>query len=118
MKSIEILRSEMAKQKAPGVAVAIVSEGQVLSAKGYGLANVEHDVAVTEHTIFQSGSVGKQFTATAVMLLVEDGKIGLEDSITKYFPGAPASLATDHRTPSAHAHVRYPRLPPNLRLSA
>jgi CubicO group peptidase (beta-lactamase class C family) len=86
-----LVRAEMARQKAPGVAIAIVSKGEVLAAKGYGLANVEHNVAVTERTIFQSGSVGKQFTATAVMLLVENGKIALDDSITKYFSDAPAA---------------------------
>src|SRR6185436_1174571 len=84
------VRAEMARQKVPGVAVAIVKKGAVLAAKGYGLANVEHSVAVSPDTIFQSGSVGKQFTSTAVMLLVEEGKIGLEDPITKYFPDAPA----------------------------
>src|SRR5262249_49574053 len=54
-------------------------------------ANIEHNVAVKPETIFQSGSVGKQFTAMAVMMLVEDGKIGLDDPITKYFEGAPES---------------------------
>src|SRR4029079_7483166 len=56
---------------------------------GYGLANVEHQVPVKPETIFQSGSMGKQFTATAVMMLVEDGKITLEDRINKYFTNAP-----------------------------
>jgi CubicO group peptidase (beta-lactamase class C family) len=88
------IRAEMARQKVPGVAVAIVTKNGVLAAKGYGLANVEHNVAVSPDTIFQSGSVGKQFTSTAVMLLVEQGKIGLEDQIAKYFPDAPASWKT------------------------
>ena len=87
------VRGEMARQRVPGVAVAVVREGKVLLAKGYGLANVEQDVAVTTATIFQSGSVGKQFTAAAVMLLVEDGKIGLDDSIRKHLPDAPAAWA-------------------------
>ena len=52
---------------------------------------------VTPETVFQSGSVGKQFTSAAVMLLVEDGKIALTDSITKYFPNAPASWQGHHR---------------------
>jgi CubicO group peptidase (beta-lactamase class C family) len=84
------VRAEMARQKVPGVAIAIVMKGTVL-AKGYGLANVEHQVPVSPETIFQSGSLGKQFTAAAVMLLVEQGKIGLEDPATKFFPDAPAS---------------------------
>jgi CubicO group peptidase (beta-lactamase class C family) len=86
-----VVRAEMLRQKIPGVAVAVVKNGEVFSAKGYGEANVEHHVPVSAETVFQSGSVGKQFTSAAVMLLVQDGKIALSDSITKYFPDAPAS---------------------------
>lgn len=85
----EFVRAEMARQKIPGVAVAIVRKGAVVKAQGYGLANVEHDVPVTPETIFQSGSVGKQFTAAATMLLVEDGRLALTDPLAKFFPGAP-----------------------------
>lgn len=86
-----VVQAEMTRQRIPGVAVAVVTKGKVLSAKGYGEANVEHHVRVGPETVFQSGSVGKQFTSAAVMLLVEDGRIALTDSITKYFPSAPAS---------------------------
>ncbi len=85
------VRAEMARQKVPGIAIAILKNGSVLAAKGYGFANVEHRVPVGPETIFQSGSMGKQFTSAAVMLLVEQGKIGLEDPVTKFFPDAPAS---------------------------
>ena len=88
-KADEFVRAEMARQKIPGVAVAIVHRGAVVKAQGYGLATVEHDVPVTPDTIFQSGSVGKQFTAAAVMLLVEDGRLALTDPLTKFFPDAP-----------------------------
>lgn len=83
------VKAEMARQKIPGMAVAVVHKGRPVLAEGYGLANVEHGVAVTPDTIFQSGSVGKQFTAAAVMLLVEDGKIALDDPLTRFFPDAP-----------------------------
>jgi CubicO group peptidase (beta-lactamase class C family) len=86
-----VVKAEMARQKIPGVAVAVVKGGEVMVAKGYGEANVEHHVAVTPETVFESGSVGKQFTATAVMLLVQDGRLALTDPITKFFPDAPAS---------------------------
>jgi CubicO group peptidase (beta-lactamase class C family) len=86
-----VVQAVMTRQKIPGVAVAVVKGGTVMLAKGYGEANVEHHVPVSPATLFQSGSVGKQFTSAAVMLLVEDGKIGLGDSITKYFPNAPAA---------------------------
>jgi CubicO group peptidase (beta-lactamase class C family) len=84
------VEAERARQKIPGVAVAVVRKGQPVVARGYGLANVEHNVPVTRDTIFQSGSVGKQFTAAAAMLLVEDGRIGLDDPATKFFPDAPS----------------------------
>lgn len=85
----EFIRAEMQKQKIPGVSLAVVKDGQIVYAKGYGFANVEHQVPVKPETVFQSGSVGKQFTAAAVMLLVEEGKINLEDKISKYFADTP-----------------------------
>jgi CubicO group peptidase (beta-lactamase class C family) len=81
----------MRREHVVGIAVGIYNRGQILLAKGYGLANVELNVPVKAETIFQSGSVGKQFTAAAIMMLVEEGKIGLDDSIVKYFPNAPQS---------------------------
>jgi uncharacterized protein (TIGR03435 family) len=85
------VKDEMQSEQVPGLAVGIYSRGQILLAKGYGLANVELNVPVKPETIFQSGSVGKQFVSAAVMMLVEEGKVGLDDSIVKYFPNAPAS---------------------------
>jgi CubicO group peptidase (beta-lactamase class C family) len=87
----DYIRAEMAKQHVPGLALLVSRGGQVIRAQGYGMANVELQVPVKPETIFQSGSVGKQFTATAVMMLVEEGKIGLENPLTKYFPDAPAT---------------------------
>lgn len=84
-----IVRAEMDRQHVPGLAVAIVKGGSPVLVKGYGLANVEHDVPVIPETMFESGSLGKQFTATAVMLQIEDGKVSLDDPISKFFPGAP-----------------------------
>jgi CubicO group peptidase (beta-lactamase class C family) len=81
--------SEMDRLHIPGVAVGVYSRGKILLAKGYGLANVELNVPVTPKTVFESGSVGKQFIATAIMMLAQDGKLSLDDSITKYFPDAP-----------------------------
>jgi CubicO group peptidase (beta-lactamase class C family) len=83
--------AEMARQKIPGLALGIYSRGTILLAKGYGQANLELNVPVKPETIFQSGSVGKQFVSAAIMMLVEEGKISLDDSVTKYFPEAPAT---------------------------
>ena len=87
----ELVNREMRRQHIPGVSLAVITNGQIILAKGYGLANVEHQVPVKPETIFQSGSVGKQFTATAVMMLVEAGKIHLDDNINKYLTKAPES---------------------------
>jgi CubicO group peptidase (beta-lactamase class C family) len=84
------VNAEMDKQHIPGLALLVSRNGQTIRAQGYGLSNVELQVPVKPETIFQSGSVGKQFTATAVMMLVEAGKVGLEDPLTKYFPQGPA----------------------------
>lgn len=87
----DFVRAEMQRQRVPGVAIAVVKNGAVTMARGYGYANLEHMVPVTDETIFQSGSLGKMFTAAAVMMQVEDGKVSLSDPITKFFPDAPAT---------------------------
>ncbi|WP_449427503.1 serine hydrolase domain-containing protein [Rhodanobacter umsongensis] len=83
--------AEMTRERIPGVEIGIYRDGHAVLEKGYGLANVEWNAKVTPTTLMQSGSVGKQFAATAVMMLVEQGKVNLDDSITKYFTNAPAS---------------------------
>lgn len=85
----QFIQSEMATRKIPGLALLVCREGKIVRAQGYGMANVELQVPVKPETVFQSGSVGKQFTATAVMMLVEEGKVGLDDPLTKYFKEAP-----------------------------
>jgi CubicO group peptidase (beta-lactamase class C family) len=87
----EYVRAEMQKQHIPGLSLLVSRDGNPIRAQGFGLANVELQVPVKPETVFQSGSVGKQFTATAVMMLVEESKIGLEDPLTKFFPDAPAA---------------------------
>lgn len=85
------ITAEMGREHIPGLAVGVYKSGKILLAKGYGLANMELNVPVKPETVFQSGSVGKQFVSAAVMMLVEEGKMGLDDSIVKYFPNAPPS---------------------------
>ena len=87
----EYVKSEMQRQHIPGLSLIVIKGGKVVFAEGYGLANVELQVASKPETVYQSGSVGKQFTATAVMMLVEEGKIRLDDPLTKYFKDAPAT---------------------------
>jgi CubicO group peptidase (beta-lactamase class C family) len=87
----DFVRAEMQRQHIPGLALLVARGGKIVRAEGFGLANVELQVPVKAETVFQSGSMGKQFTATGIMMLVEEGKVGLEDPLTKYFTDAPAS---------------------------
>ena len=87
----DYVKDTMKREKIPGLSLAVVRDGKVVRAAGYGLASVEHQVAVKPETVFQSGSVGKQFTATAVMMLVEEGKVGLDDPLLRFFEQAPAA---------------------------
>ena len=75
----------MARHKVPGVALGIVCEGREFM-KGFGVTNVRHPLPVDEKTLFQIGSTTKTFTATAVMRLVEDGKLALDEPIRTYLP--------------------------------
>ena len=84
------IHAEMQRRQIPGLALLIVRNGAIVRAQGYGFANLELKVPVRPETIFQSGSMGKQFTAMAVMMLVEQGKLSLDDPLTKFFPDAPA----------------------------
>jgi CubicO group peptidase (beta-lactamase class C family) len=84
-----VVTAELNRTKAPGAAVAVVDHGQVVLAKGYGLADVERGSPVSIESVFRIGSITKQFTALAIMQLVEQGKIGLEDEITRFLPDYP-----------------------------
>ncbi len=74
---------------APGCALGVEKDGRVLLTRGYGTADLEHDVPITPATVFEAGSVSKQFTATSVLLLAQQGKISLTDDIRKYLPELP-----------------------------
>jgi len=73
----------------PGCAVAASRDGQLLYTHGYGSANLEYDVPITPASIFESGSVAKQFTAAAIVLLAQDGKLSIDDDIRHYLPEVP-----------------------------
>ena len=108
----DYIKAEMQRQHIPGLSLAVLKDGQIILAKGYGFANVEHQVPVKPETIFQSGSMGKQFTATAVMMLVEAGKLSLADPITKFFSDAPDSwknITVRHLLTHTAGTTDYPR---------
>jgi CubicO group peptidase (beta-lactamase class C family) len=73
----------------PGCAVGVAIDGKPVLTKAYGLADLEHDVKNTPDTIFEAGSVSKQFTAAAVLLLAREGKLSLDDPVRKYIPELP-----------------------------
>lgn len=87
----DYIKVQMQRQHIPGLSLAVVKEGKILKAQGYGVANVETATPATENTVYQLASVTKQFTATAIMMLVEEGKIHLDDKITNLLPDLPAA---------------------------
>ncbi|CAF1232717.1 unnamed protein product [Rotaria sp. Silwood1] len=84
-----MINVERETHKIPGISLAVLQRGKIIFGKGYGYSNIEHKVPVKLETIFQSGSIGKQFTAMAIMILVEKEVIDLDDKIQKYFTDAP-----------------------------
>jgi CubicO group peptidase (beta-lactamase class C family) len=85
----EYLKAEMLKQHIPGVSLAVVKDGKIIKAEGYGLANVELNVPARPETVFKIGSVSKQFISAGILLLIQEGKISLDDSISKFLDGTP-----------------------------
>ena len=98
--------SEMKNHRIPGLALTIVKNGEVIKAKGYGLANLELNVPVTTESVFELASTTKPFTATAIMMLVEEGKVGLDDNISKHLINMPDSW---HEITVRHLNAREPK---------
>jgi D-alanyl-D-alanine carboxypeptidase len=84
-----IVEKMMKEQKIAGLSLAVIKNGKPVVNKGYGLANVEHNVPVTAETVIRLGSVSKQFFTTAILKLKEEGKLSIEDHVHKFFPDAP-----------------------------
>ena len=98
------------KKQVPGCALLVRHNGKVVLATGYGIANLEHNVPVKPQTVFQSGSIGKQFTAMAVMLLVEDQKLSLDEPISKYLtiPASYSGITVRHLVTQTSGLGDYP----------
>jgi CubicO group peptidase (beta-lactamase class C family) len=86
---IESLFRDYSQVNAPGVAVMIIREGKPIFAKSFGLADLQHKTPCTTNTNFRLASVTKQFTAMAVMMLVEKKKLMLDERLTNFFPEFP-----------------------------
>ncbi len=86
--------------ESPGCAVAVAKNGQTVLARAYGSANLEHGIANTPGTVFEAGSVSKQFTAAAIVLLARQGKLSLDDDVRRHVPEVP-----DYGTPITLRHL-------------
>jgi CubicO group peptidase (beta-lactamase class C family) len=75
--------------KAPGAAVAVIKDGEIVYSKGIGMADLERGVPITTESVFEIGSISKQFTAMSILLLENDGKLSLDDDIRKHVPEMP-----------------------------
>jgi CubicO group peptidase (beta-lactamase class C family) len=85
----DVVANEMRRENIAGLSFAIVRNGELVRADGYGFADLETHARATPETVYRIGSVSKQFIAAGVMLLVEQRKLGLEDNIVRYLQGAP-----------------------------
>jgi len=87
----EYIKSEMKSEQIPALTYAIVLNDKIIDSGAYGWANLELKAPVNIHSLFNIGSIGKTFTASAIMLLQKDGKLSLNDPINKYFDSLPDS---------------------------
>jgi len=88
--ALDELFSEYDLEDAPGCALGVIRNGDFVYRQGYGMANLEHDIPISSSSVFRIASTSKQFTAMAVALLVESGKVSLQDPVRRYFPEFPA----------------------------
>jgi CubicO group peptidase (beta-lactamase class C family) len=86
---VDALANKMLSRPVAGISVAIARDGQVVFARGYGMANLEHSVPVTPETVFHIDSISKNVLSAVVLQLVDEGKLRLDDDVTKYVPEAP-----------------------------
>jgi CubicO group peptidase (beta-lactamase class C family) len=89
-RQIDALFSDRADPDLPGYAVGVMQDGQIVHAKGYGMADLEHGAKIMPDTVFHVASLSKQFTAWAVLMLEDAGKLSLGDHVTRYVTGMPA----------------------------
>ena len=86
---VDAVAKQLLSRHTAGVSIAVARDGQVVLARGYGMANLEHSVAVTPDTVFHIASISKNVLAAVVLQLVDEGKLQLDDDVTKYVPEAP-----------------------------
>lgn len=97
---VDALFAKWNSPEAPGAVIAVSQNGQIVLTCAYGMADLEHNLPNTEATLFESGSVSKQFTAAAIVLLAQQGRLALTDDLRKYIPEIP-----DYGTPITLRHL-------------
>ncbi|MFB3126207.1 MAG: serine hydrolase domain-containing protein, partial [Candidatus Acidiferrales bacterium] len=88
------------KPGSPGCALGVIKGGELIYKRGYGMANLEHNIPISSTSVFRIGSTSKQFSALSILLLVEEGKLSLDDNIRKYLPEMP-----DYGSPVTIRHL-------------
>jgi D-alanyl-D-alanine carboxypeptidase len=114
------LTAQMNKYHIPGLSLAVVREGRIVLRKGYGLANVELSVPATAESVYKIGSVTKNFTAAAVMILAEEGKITLDEKIARYLadvPNVPGAVTVRELLSHTSGIVDYTEIPGSARFA-
>ena len=106
----QVATAAVTSGQSPGLQVAVFKEGKALLVKGYGSANLEQGVRVTNESVFRVGSVTKQFTAAALLLLAEQGKLSTQDKLSKYYPNFPRASDITleqmlHHTSGIHSYT-------------
>ena len=87
--AVDEVFSDLTKPGSPGCALGVYRDGKIIYAKGYGLANIEENVAIAPQSVFDIGSTSKQFTAATILLLEKQGKLSVNDDVRKYIPELP-----------------------------
>ena len=87
----DYIKAEMQRQRIPGLSLIVIKDGKIVKAAGYGFANLKLEIPATPETVYKIGSVGKQFIATGIMLLVQEGKLSVDEPIGKFLEGTPAA---------------------------
>jgi len=85
----KFIEAQMRKQLIPGLSLAVVKDGKLLLTRGYGMADVELNAAATPETVYQIQSITKMFVASAMMMLQREGKLSLDDELSKHLEGVP-----------------------------
>ena len=117
--AIDAMLVEACPPDAPGAVVIVARDGNVVFRKGYGMANLELGVPIAPEMVFRLGSITKQFTAVAILMLVEQGKLALEDDITRFLPDYPTqghTITVEHLLTHTSGIKSYTSMPEWLAL--